>query len=629
MCRLPPRLAARATGVAVAATTAAAAIATATAIAAAVAAGVATSRSTSVAASTTAAVAGRASIEAASGATSEATAASTTAVLSEVTVGVTTSTATTAAASTTSAAAAAEGRLAGNGLEERGDLLVGLLEKFHKFSDNSTVATVEESSGNTSVSSTAGTTNTMDVVVNVGREIIVDDVGDVGNIETTSSHSSSDEDGATTVSEELQSTLTLALGSVTVNGSGREVLVDEEVGQRVCHALGLDENESQTASMSVKNVKQNGTLVDILDVLDLLGDVLRGGTNTTNGKEDVVLEEVTSEHLDVAGEGGREHQSLALGNSGHVLTLDNASNLGLETHVKHAISLIEDEVLDVAQGDATSLYEIDQSTRGSNKQITTTLNLAKLRANIGTTVDDTRSDPGSVGKLARLFVDLRNQFSGGSQDQRSGVSLSLTAKLTSSAGGNSRGAVDEGLREDREEETTSLSGTSLGTSHEITAAHNDGDGVLLDGGGDLVVGHLDVAAQVLVQRRSGELVDSLGNILTRGLNGNVVVLLEVDTGVLLGRIIDSTEKLTLDTGVSRTGNVLSVAPLSVARATGSVVAATTARVTVEVAASARVSSAATPTTSAVATAAAAGSIVVVGRDVIAPVGLTSTVVLAN
>jgi len=185
------------------------------------------------------------------------------------------------------------------------------------------------------------------------------------------------------------------------------------------------------------------------------------------------------------------------------------------------------------------------------------------------------------------------------------------------------------LREDREEETTSLSGTSLGTSHEITAAHNDGDGVLLDGGGDLVVGHLDVAAQVLVQRRSGELVDSLGNILTRGLNGNVVVLLEVDTGVLLGRIIDSTEKLTLDAGVSRTGNVLSVAPLSVARATGSVVAATTARVTVEVAASARVSSAATPTTSAVATAAAGGSIVVVGRDVIAPVGLTSTVVLVS
>jgi hypothetical protein len=34
--------------------------------------------------------------------------------------------------------------------------------------------------------------------------------------------------------------------------------------------------------VGVEDVKENGALVHILDVLDLLGDVLRCGTNTTN-----------------------------------------------------------------------------------------------------------------------------------------------------------------------------------------------------------------------------------------------------------------------------------------------------------------------------------------------------------
>lgn len=406
----------------------------------------------------------------------------------------------------------------------------------------------------------------MDVIINVGREIVVDNVGDVGDIETTSSDSSGNENGTSSVTEELEGTLSLTLCTVTVNGGGGEALVDEEVGERVGHALRFDEDQGQATSVGVEDVKKDRALVNILDILDLLSDVLRGGTDTTNRQENVVLEEIAGKHLNITGESGGEHQSLAVGDAGHILTLDNATDLGLETHVKHTISLIEDEVLDVTEGDATSLYEIDQPTGGSNKQITATLDLSELGANVGTTIDDARADPRSVGELARLLVDLRDKLTSGSEDQRGRVGFALATKLASRTGGHSRGAVDKGLRENGEEETTSLSGTSLSTSHEIAATHDDRDRVLLDGGGNLVVGELDVAAKVLVQGRSGELVDRLGDVLAGSLNGDVVVLLEVDTSVLLGRIIiGNTEKLTLDTGVSRTGNVLSVAPLSIAR----------------------------------------------------------------
>jgi len=46
---------------------------------------------------------------------------------------------------------------------------------------------------------------------------------------------------------------------------------------------------------------------------------------------------------------------------------------------------------------------------------------------------------------------------------------------------------------------------------------------------------------VVIQRGIGESVDGLGDILTGGLNRDVVVVGEVDTGLLLGRVVGDTE----------------------------------------------------------------------------------------
>jgi hypothetical protein len=291
------------TRVAVTATTTAAAVASTKAAAAAAAAIVRASlRPTAIVAE---AARLRAVAETAAAAAKATTTTTTSAKLAEITVGGTTASAAGArAAAATTAAATAEGRLTRDSLKEGRNFLVGLLEKVEEFADNATVATVEEGGGDTSVSSTTGTTDSVHIVVHVGRKIIVDNVGDVGDIETTSRDGSSHQDRAATVAEELKSTFTLTLGSVSVDGGSREVLVDEEIGQRVGHTLGLDEDEGQTGSVRVEDVKKNRALVNVLDKFDLLGDVLRGGTDTADGQEDVVLEEISGKHLNVAGEGG-------------------------------------------------------------------------------------------------------------------------------------------------------------------------------------------------------------------------------------------------------------------------------------------------------------------------------------
>lgn len=70
----------------------------------------------------------------------------------------------------------------------------------------------------------------------------------------------------------------------------------------------------------------------------------------------------------------------------------------------------------------------------------------------------------------------------------------------------------------------------------------------------------DVFQQDRVQRRVGELSNGLRDAGTGGFDGDVVVLLKVNTGVLLGRILGVTEELFFGAEVTSADDVLPVPP---------------------------------------------------------------------
>ena len=353
----------------------------------------------------------------------------------------------------------------GNGLKPRRDLLVGFPQQLHKIANDVLVPAVEEGSGNTSVAGTTGTTDTMDVIVDVTGEIIVDNVGDIGDVQATSGDSGGNHDRGLTGPEGVQGMLTLPLGAVTVNRGGRHAVTVKEVAQHIGHALGLDEDQGKAdrvAGLTGQDVEQDAALVVVLDILDLLGDVLASGADTADAEEDVILQEVTGEHLDVTREGGGEHEGLPLLDAGHVFALDDTTNLGLETHVQHTISFVEDEVLDVGKADPATFDEIDETAWGSREEITAFLDLAKLLVDIGATVDYGGANPGAISKLAGLFVNLGDKLASGGEDEGGGVGLATSAVRLSRGIGDRGRALGEGGREDGEEETASLSGTGLG-----------------------------------------------------------------------------------------------------------------------------------------------------------------------
>jgi hypothetical protein len=122
----------------------------------------------------------------------------------------------------------------------------------------------------------------------------------------------------------------------------------------------------------------------------------------------------------------------------------------------------------------------------------------------------------------------------------------------------------------------------LRTSHQVTTTHDYWNGVFLHRSRDSVSGEFDVGEQMVVERWVGESEDRFRDIVPGSFNGDVVVVGKIDTSVALVRVAGDAEEFTLGLEVLGTWNMLSITPLSVARATRGSRTTTSCRITVGV-----------------------------------------------
>ena len=149
----------------------------------------------------------------------------------------------TAIASVHSAAIRVE--LLDSALEEVGHVLLGFDHKLVQVSRNVSILVVEERSCQTEIAHTASTTNAVDVLFDVVRQIKVNDVLNVGNIQTTSGDSSGHQDGSVASSEAVQSPLALVLGAIAMNTGHRTASSLQKVLQAVSALFGLHKDQRQ------------------------------------------------------------------------------------------------------------------------------------------------------------------------------------------------------------------------------------------------------------------------------------------------------------------------------------------------------------------------------------------------
>lgn len=82
----------------------------------------------------------------------------------------------------------------------------------------------------------------MHVLLNVGRQVKVDYMFDMGYVKAAGGHSRGDQDRGVAGAELAQGVFALPLAAVTVNGGHRVALVVQEVFQGVGPLFGLDED---------------------------------------------------------------------------------------------------------------------------------------------------------------------------------------------------------------------------------------------------------------------------------------------------------------------------------------------------------------------------------------------------
>lgn len=168
---------------------------------------------------------------------------------------------------------------------------------------------------NTLATETTTTTNAMNVVLTVGGEIVVDDQGNLLDINTTGQKVSGDEDTRGAGAELLHDEVTLGLVHVTVHGRDGEITGSELVGKPVDLAAGVAEDDGLGDGDSLIQIGEGIELPLLLLDGDVeLLDTFKGKLVLLDQDADGVAHELGGDLKDVLGHGGREKDDLgALG----------------------------------------------------------------------------------------------------------------------------------------------------------------------------------------------------------------------------------------------------------------------------------------------------------------------------
>ena len=157
----------------------------------------------------------------------------------------------------------------------------------------------------------------------------------------------------------------LGLALVAVDGGDRDAVLLELLGQPVGAVLGAGEDERLVDLPRTDELAQELSLALAVDRMDDLLDELGGRVPRRDLDLGGTVEDPIGQASDVVREGGREQQVLPLGGQRGQDPADVAD----ESHVEHAVGLVQDEDLDPAQVDGALADVVEQPTRGGDHDL--------------------------------------------------------------------------------------------------------------------------------------------------------------------------------------------------------------------------------------------------------------------
>ena len=203
--------------------------------------------------------------------------------------------------------------------------------------------------------------NAMDEAFGHFRQVVIDDMSDVLDVDPAGSDVGGDQDAKTALLEGGKGGGPLRLRAVTMDHGGLNTLTDQVLGDALGAPLGAREDQGTAGFFGQQTVEHVCLAVDgnfVSLQLDVFGRFEGGTEREAHGIAGVVLDEVGHR----AFHRGGEAQGLALFRE----QSSDLADRGKKTHVEHAVGLVQDERFHGAQVDESTVNEVLQAAGSSD-----------------------------------------------------------------------------------------------------------------------------------------------------------------------------------------------------------------------------------------------------------------------
>lgn len=240
----------------------------------------------------------------------------------------------------------------------------------------------------------------MGVVLHVVRHAVVDDVGEVVDVEPAGGHVGGHEQLRAVLPELLHREVALLLREVAVERVGVVAIAYEVVGHLLRLHARAAEDDGVYLGVVVDEALEGVVAVlgayHIIDVVDVLGALVARAYLYLA----LVREVAAGYALYLAAHGGGEEQRAVLGGQG----LEDGLDVVLKTHGEHLVGLVEHDVFYAVKMCGPAPHKVDEAARGGHDDVHAVAEGAYLRPDVGAAVYREYLDAVEVGGEALHVV---------------------------------------------------------------------------------------------------------------------------------------------------------------------------------------------------------------------------------
>ena len=311
-----------------------------------------------------------------------------------------------------------------------------MIDAAHDALEGIRIFVADERGDDAVASGASGSADTMNVVFHVERHVVVDDVTDVIDVETTRGDVCGHQHANLTVAEAFHHLVADGLVVVAGKGGHGHVLNPKFAIDVANLAFGIAEDDESLvfrAGLSEELV-EHAHLAGARNAHGALGRGGDGGDARRSLHLHRLLHQLLGVLQHLVGNGGAEQRRLAFRRE----ALGDAHDVVDETHVEQAVEFVEDEGFNPFDGQKAILQEIDQTSRRSHDDLAAG-DAHALSANMLTSDDEADLHAFGFAEGLEAVADLTCEFAGGADHE------TLNADATRFDAVHHRDAEGEGL----------------------------------------------------------------------------------------------------------------------------------------------------------------------------------------